>query len=345
MAPTLFTGFLNVVFSLTRSGVSTENCEGSNFDVGVAARAKVNGDTICPQGRMTITLADNDDETMRELNLLLTGGRLSSDMQRIVRGVYDAASHGEKIEAAQQAIMMTPEFNTLGDPLPLGTRELATTQPESASNRSYKASVLLCLWGGADTFSLIVPLNCGLYEEYAQVRTDLALTPEQLLEISAVGQGNCTTFGVHDSFSFLHTLYEKKEAAFISNIGSLVEPTTMETWYNRQSRRCENYASHRDGTNSTQTLRCQDSDTTAQGYGGRICDSLASGNQAFATHLWAIGGVHIWNQGFDTRPVTLGDTFESGFTEYDTWRGVIANITGQRHGNVYADTFTTTFSS
>ena len=63
---------------------------------------------------------------LRELNLLLTGGRLSPATQKIVRGAYDAASAREKrIEAAQQAIMISAEFNTLGAPLPLCARVTA----------------------------------------------------------------------------------------------------------------------------------------------------------------------------------------------------------------------------
>ena len=39
------------------------------------------------------------------------------------------------------------------------------------------------------------------------------------------------------------------------------------------------------------------------------------------------------------------DTEQVGFLEYESWRWVIANITGQRHGNVNAEGFATTFLS
>ena len=161
---------------------------------------------------------------------------------------------------------------------------------ENVAVRSYKAAVLLYLSGGADTFNLIVPQNCGLYEEYVEIRTDLALTPGELTEISSVGQ-NCSTFGIHSSLSFLHTLYARGDAAFISNVGALVEPTTMQTHRSRQAQRRYNIGSHSDQTSAAQTLKCQDRDASAKGFGGRIGDSLAGGAQEFSTLLV----VPVWN--------------------------------------------------
>jgi len=344
--PSLFVGYLNIMSSLIKTGVSTKYCGKTGFDVGIRARRLEHDITseICPQGRFSWMSRGTEDEVLRELNLLLTGGRLSPATQKIVRGVYDAASEGEKIAAAQQAIMMSAEFNTLGAPLPLGARVTETDEVESVTVRSYKAAVLLYLSGGADTFNLIVPQNCGLYEEYVQIRTDLALTPEEVTEISSVGQ-NCSTFGIHSSLSFLHTLYARGDAAFISNVGALVEPTTMQTYRNRQAQRCYNIGSHSDQTNAAQTLKCQDRDTSAKGFGGRIGDSLAGGAEEFSTYSWSLSGTAIWPEGVRTKRRIGSDTTEPGFVEYEAWRGVMANITKQRHGNVYAEAFATTFSS
>ena len=53
---------------------------------------------------------------MDQLDALLTGGRLGAATKAAVPDVY-LASGGplENVKAAQQAIAMTAEFNTLGD--------------------------------------------------------------------------------------------------------------------------------------------------------------------------------------------------------------------------------------
>ena len=91
------------------------------------------------------------------------------------------------------------------------------------SKRGYKALINVYLGGGADSFNLVVPINCNLYDEYQQVRKISAMTSNKLLEVSTQGQ-SCGSFGVHYQLPFLRQLYQEGRAAFVSNIGSLVEP-------------------------------------------------------------------------------------------------------------------------
>merc|ERR1711920_1199322 len=79
---------------------------------------------VCPQGRLTWGVeGDLSPETvLNELDVLLTGGRLSPVARLAVRKAYEGANDGDRIEAAQQAIAMTAEFNTLGAPLPRSDR-------------------------------------------------------------------------------------------------------------------------------------------------------------------------------------------------------------------------------
>ena len=107
---------------------------------------------------------------------------------------------GQQLQAAQLAILMTTEFNTLGPPLPGGIREQEEVE-EFTSSISY-----LFLFGSADTFNMIVPQNCDAYDDYVDIRSDIALTPDEVLQITTNGQ-NCSTFGLHASFDFLNTLH------------------------------------------------------------------------------------------------------------------------------------------
>merc|ERR1711988_1684867 len=100
----------------------------------------------------------------------------------------------------------------------MGPRPVQTPQAISEPT-SYKAVVMLYLGGGVDSFNLIVPLDCPLYTEYQQVRQDIALTSEQLLEISTTGQA-CDKFGVNCRLPFLKELYDEGSATFVSNVGA-----------------------------------------------------------------------------------------------------------------------------
>eukprot|EP00969_Alexandrium_andersonii_P252307 11150830-Alexandrium_andersonii.AAC.1 len=106
--PPYFVGYLNGVASLIQSGVG-DHCDksvGVGLSVGVSTGGRWR--EICPAGRLTWEGAANESETLQELNLLLTGGRLTPVAQEVVRNAYQEAAPSEQLQAAQQAIAMTP---------------------------------------------------------------------------------------------------------------------------------------------------------------------------------------------------------------------------------------------
>lgn len=71
-----------------------------------------------------------------------------------------------------------------------------------------------------------------MYDEYKAVRGEIALRKSSLRTINATSSGQpCDTFGVHESLSFIQSLYEDEDLAFVSNIGVLQQPTTKESWF------------------------------------------------------------------------------------------------------------------
>ena len=104
---------------------------------------------------------------------------------------------------------------------------------------------------------MLVPQQCRLYDEFRAIRADLALSPGELIEIGTSGQP-CATFGVHRRFAFLKGLYDKKQAAFVSNVGTLVEPITRSEFRRREKKTCFGLFSHSNQQNGAQTLRCQE---------------------------------------------------------------------------------------
>eukprot|EP00413_Alexandrium_margalefii_P016989 CAMPEP_0204527190 /NCGR_PEP_ID=MMETSP0661-20131031/8844_1 /ASSEMBLY_ACC=CAM_ASM_000606 /TAXON_ID=109239 /ORGANISM="Alexandrium margalefi, Strain AMGDE01CS-322" /LENGTH=537 /DNA_ID=CAMNT_0051533075 /DNA_START=99 /DNA_END=1712 /DNA_ORIENTATION=- len=333
--------------TLIRSGVSESSCNGKNYkgdSLGMRAKlpdARNRFREVCPQGTLTWRGAASQNQTLDELDLLLTGGRLTPVARRVVQDAYERAPKGEGLRAAQQAITMTAEFNTLGSPLPKpGTRK-QEKKVATPATRPYKAVVLMFLEGGADTFNLIVPQQCRLYEEYRKARTNHALGPDELLEISTSGQA-CRKFGIHGSFRFLKALYDDGQAAFVSNIGNLVEPTSRTTLRQGKVGRCVSLFSHGDQINGAQTLKCQDKGTNSRGVGGRMADELASGPHKFLTTSFSMSGSQSWPQGVATRSEIIGDNVEV-FYQRARFNDTISSITAQLHGNVYSDQYAQAF--
>lgn len=135
---------------------------------------------------------------------------------------------------------------------------------QTSKGRQYKAVVVVYLAGGADSFNIVVPhggnakhpngdfksdckklkANSGaqmgasefeehdLYNEYRLERgLQEALAKSQLLEIDVPGNDQpCKTFGLHPSTRNIQKLYNDGDAVLLANMGSLVEPITLQDW-------------------------------------------------------------------------------------------------------------------
>mmetsp|Transcript_97170 Transcript_97170/g.208410 ORF Transcript_97170/g.208410 Transcript_97170/m.208410 type:complete len:589 (-) Transcript_97170:194-1960(-) len=327
----LAVGMLNGMMSIIDYGVSS--CD-EGFGLGGSS---------CTRGNLTLGFSGSDKETLAELDLLLTGGRLNSS-DAIVRTAYETADEEDKLKAAQRAIVMTPEFQAMGDPLPMDARPANTVEASTATTPSpYKATVMLFLNGGADTFNMLVPYQCSLYNEYQTVRGDIALQHYQLHHIATSDQ-TCAQFGIHHKMPFLKELYDKSQAAFVSNIGALVQPTSKQQFKSGEgsSTSCVGLFSHSDQQTAAQTLQCQVAGAGSKGVGGRIADALAS--KHYRTTSFSVAGTATWSQGFHTNIETIdkskGAVRLKKFKQLNT---TISNITRRQHKNIYCEEYARQF--
>eukprot|EP00930_Biecheleria_cincta_P023533 TRINITY_DN16991_c0_g1_i1.p1 TRINITY_DN16991_c0_g1~~TRINITY_DN16991_c0_g1_i1.p1 ORF type:complete len:2142 (-),score=336.15 TRINITY_DN16991_c0_g1_i1:205-6630(-) len=316
--------FMNGMFSLIEHGLG-------QCDAGFGYHAE-----RCSNGRFHLGELECVQPTLDRMNLLLTGGRLNST--EVIKQAYLAADGGDQYKAAQMAVVMTPEFHTQGNPLPQELRpERKATAPPLAP-RSYKALIMLMMQGGADTFNMLVPWACPLYDEYVAIRKSVALLPDQLQVISTAGQA-CTNFGIHFQLPVVKNLYDQGEAAFVSNIGSLVEPLTKEQYESGSRMYCNGLFSHSDQQLAAQTLKCQAA-TTSKGVGGRLADALAAGSQSLRTTSYSVAGISRWSQGRETSAEIIDQHSGSvRFHKYKQVQDVIDNITRIKHGNIYCEEF------
>ena len=111
-------------------------------------------------------------------------------------------------------------------------RHRTDTQPRQPSPENnpntepYKAVVMVYLFGGLDSYNVLVPHpDCYLYEEYKSERDFVTLTTNELLDIDATGSGQpCRKFSVNKQFSALQQIYNDGKGIFFANTGHLSKP-------------------------------------------------------------------------------------------------------------------------
>merc|ERR1712032_1766 len=294
----------------------------------------IDGAPECAHGSFGLVETGNVDDTLDELDLLLTGGRLTS--KDIIKNIYQEAEVGSGFKQVQKAILMTPEFNTIGSPLYTEPRS-ATTPRAVSVPADYKAMVLLMMQGGCDSFNLIVPREGQLWSEYTQVRGLMALQDFQLNNITTSGQ-SISKFGVHFKLPFLKTLYDSNEAAFVTNLGPLVEPTAAASWKQAGSEKCKGLFSHSDQSNAAYTLKCQELGTGAKGAGGRMSDALLS--KSMRSESFSVAGTSPWSEGFATLQQIIDQKEGSVRLEnYESLNPILKRVTDRKHGNVYCEEY------
>lgn len=175
-------------------------------------------------------------------------------------------------QASCAGVGTTALFSTL---LSLRLANSLAAQTVSAGS-DYKALVCLFLAGGNDSFNMLVPTTQGEYNAYATVRGNLALARDSLLQITPGNLGG-RTLGIHPSMTEVRDLFNAGNLAFVSNVGSLVRPTSLADYKAGRYRPLSLY-SHSDQVKQWQT--CMPDSRTAIGWGGRAADIIRSLNAA-----------------------------------------------------------------
>jgi len=152
------------------------------------------------------------------------------------------------------------------------------------------------------------------------VRDDIALTPAEVFKVNTEGQP-CSAFGIHRSLPFIKELYEAGSAAFVSNIGSLVEPLSQNDFKSGNTDKCVGLFSHSHQQTAAQTLQCQTKGSSPRGAGGRLADALSAGEQKFKTTSFSLAGTSVWSQGIDIHAEIIDKNQGAvRFNDYERWR-------------------------
>ncbi|MEM1449485.1 MAG: DUF1501 domain-containing protein [Planctomycetota bacterium] len=168
----------------------------------------------------------------------------------------------------------------------------------------YKALVCVFLYGGADTFNVLVPTSTAEYDVYAASRGDLAEAQGSLLPITPLTPDGAT-YGVHGQMPAVQQMFQDGKLAFVPNTGPLVRPLSKTEFLSGTAPIPPYLFSHNDQQTQWQVAQADGPRNT--GWAGRMLDLMpgASGGSNLSPGI----GIDLTAQllvGTQTVPYVLG---------------------------------------
>ncbi len=179
----------------------------------------------------------------------------------------------------------------------------APPDPMNSNDENFKALVCVFLYGGNDSFNMLIPRSQNEYQRYAKVRRNLAIPKSQLLPLNGEDKRGIK-YGLHPGIPELQKLYNNGQLAFVSNIGPLLEPTTRQSILNGSANLPPHLFSHSDQQSHWMTTDSEN--TTTIGWAGRVADLYRRINVNKIMPLnFSLGATNIWQAGINTQPLVL----------------------------------------
>jgi uncharacterized protein (DUF1501 family) len=189
----------------------------------------------------------------------------------------------------------------------------------------YKALVCIFMFGGNDANNMLVPLGSN-YPNYASIRANLALPQASLLPLQVGGAAN---FGLHPNLPDLQNLFNNQKAlAVLTNVGTLVQPTTRQNYQMHNLTLPQNLFSHSDQQNQWQTTQLQGLPNA--GWAGKVADKIQPAFNASALFppIVSVAGNTIFSTGDTTRPFTMNPGSTPGLAGIDSSAAAQARFLG-----------------
>jgi uncharacterized protein (DUF1501 family) len=207
---------------------------------------------------------------------------------------------------------------TLASALGAGTVGNLLLHAKPAYAADYKALVCIFLYGGNDGMNMIVPSDTARYNQYAGVRSGLAIPKASLTPLAGVN------YGLHPAMQALSTAWSDGHLAPVFNVGPLAQPLTKAQYRAATANSGvlpSSLFSHSDQqilweTGSSDSL-------TRTGWGGRASEALVTANPVISV----AGSARFGLTALQT-PLVLpgpGATFGAyGLQASDTWAPQLA---------------------
>jgi len=160
----------------------------------------------------------------------------------------------------------------------------------------YKAVICLFFSGGNDSYNMLTPWDGPEFTEYTNSRSDLALTQQDLIQIHPDNTPG-RTFAVHGAMPNLAARFDAGDAAFVANVGTLIEPVMNATQVAHNLKRLPlGLYSHSDQIEQWQTSVPHS--RSGIGWAGRMADLLKDLNTSQAVSMnISTDGSNVWQTG------------------------------------------------
>jgi uncharacterized protein (DUF1501 family) len=181
----------------------------------------------------------------------------------------------------------------------MGLRPFAALNALAQSSTDYKALVCVFLYGGNDANNTLIPFDTTGYTNYSNIRGPLAIAQNALLPLTLA-----PNFALNPNLPDIQALFNNKNAAIVTNVGTLVAPTTRAQFLANQSLP-SNLFSHPD-----QQLEWQNaaqSGATQTGWAGRIADALSTSYNPNGSipMITSVAGDTLFCNGQSSTPVSV----------------------------------------
>jgi uncharacterized protein (DUF1501 family) len=179
-----------------------------------------------------------------------------------------------------------------------GLRPFGLLNSLAQSTAGYKALVCVFLYGGNDANNVLIPFDTKGYANYAAIRGPLALPQSQLLPL---GQGS---FALNPNLPDIQTLFNSNHAAFVTNVGTLMEPTTR-AQYLAGATVPTNLFSHAD--QQLEWQNASQSGSAPSGWAGRIADAITTtyNPNGQIPMITSVAGDSLFCNGASSTPVSV----------------------------------------
>jgi uncharacterized protein (DUF1501 family) len=219
----------------------------------------------------------------------------------------------------------------------------------------YKALVCLFLFGGNDSWNMVVPTSAAEYNAYSRSRgggtaSSLAIDQSALLPITLATQNQAgQAFGFHPSMAGARDLFAAGKLAIMANVGPLLAPTTK-TQYQQAATTGHplppQLFSHNDQQDQWHSLRGKA--VVKSGWAGRLADVLnaQTGAQQLSLNV-SLAGQTFFQAGEIARPYVMGATGATTFQGFGAAgvplarRTAFENVVRASYGTVYERAFAT----
>jgi uncharacterized protein (DUF1501 family) len=177
----------------------------------------------------------------------------------------------------------------------------------------YKALVCVFLFGGNDSWNMLVPASQAEHDVYAASRQNLAVAQSTLISLNlAVPDPSGWQFGLNPEMPGVAQMFNVGRAAIVANVGPLVTPTTLAQYQNNSVTLPPQLFSHNDQQDQWHSLK--GNLQSKSGWAGRIADVLASrvASQLMPINV-SLSGQTLYQAGNASVPYTMGTTGPAPF--------------------------------